>query len=62
MPYLKILAIVILIVVVAGGSLIGLGNWLGPWWAMGGFLAYMVAGIGYYKYNEKKTRCPRQNT
>lgn len=60
MSYLKILGISLGLVVGCGAALIGLGNWLGPWAAMGGFVAMMGTGIWYYKYNEKKNRCPRQ--
>lgn len=60
MPYLKALGLTAGAVLVCGGTLIGLGNWLGPWWAVGGFAVLMGAGIWYWNYNEKKTRCPRQ--
>lgn len=60
MTYTKALGLTLGTVLVGGGALIGLGNWLGPYWAVGGFAVLLGTGIWYWNYNEKKTRCPRQ--
>ena len=58
--YFKYLGLTVLITGTAFGSLIALGEFVSPWAAVAGFFGWLGAGIWYYKYTEKRDKCPHQ--